>query len=1171
MAINDSQVALSEPAREHAVYTYYNPTDIIQDFFPLYTEVPETKLPPADYLPKACSDTTLTALAQLATVQLKAARSIVSLIDSSHQYILTEATPSLSLEPGPHPKGSETLWLGAMIIPRAYGLCQRTLELPYNLDPPASIIVNDLHEDAGFDSNCLAANAPRSRFYASIPLRTDEGLVIGAVSILDEEPRNGLSPESLRTFHDITQMIFSYLKTCKLRADQNRSDKMIRGLTSFMSRGAPENVASKNSQQQIVKGNAHSGDQAGRAIGNTNGHSYPQKSQGITASSVPAIRSKSVRRLTLQGATNNAEPPQDQNSGSSGEESKKAKTNKLREKMLPDNAKSMFSKAAETIRINCNYLGVVIFDSTLSTFQSQVSAPSEHDKGADKGAGPECHILGYSSNDTSHEPRIAESDLHALSAMHPTGRIYSISRTGEVSSEEQDLHAHPPFTYSGYKNSQPRGQRSGERMEAEVIRSLAPNARSLVFFPLYDFRRGRWFAGAFCWIGEYDRVLSPELDLLYLRAFGNTMMTELSRLDAVSGEQAKTTFISSISHELRSPLHGILGGVEFLQDTEIDDFQTSMVNSIDVCGRTLLNTINHVMDFAKINHFATEKTKTDGQKDRSTSSQRLRNRPTDMSSLTSIVDLSVTIEETVEAVFLGESYRVTHPKTTDLDSNIKSMDSPGLFAAARKTLHVILDLPKRDNWQYSTQPGSWKRILMNLTGNALKYTETGFVRVSIDFENDEDDYLQSIVMTVQDSGIGISAEFLQSRLFKPFSQENSFATGTGLGLSIVRQIVDSMGGSIDLRSQQGVGTEVKVTLPAPDAVDFPPGSRVEKLASTLAHTRQKRICIFNRELSAEELKEDTTSGDYSKVTESLAATLTNWLEMDVSVATELSGDPADIFLCTEPSFGLIAALRKKHPRGNVPIVLLMAIDTMEAATLRADARVNSKESVVEIITQPCGPYKLAEVLARGLKRNLLIAAEPSISTAEAANATSGADKISASVLRTEDPIEKVVSAPLSVLVETPAAKSPIRDSSLVQVNEVHTDENHILIVDDNAVNIRLLVAFMRKNKFKYAEALNGLEALNTYKAANGAFNTILMDLSMPIMDGTTSSREIRKYEREKGLKPTTIIALTGLASATARIEALANGIDHYMTKPVKLKKLLAYLQGVTGDPNVDAS
>jgi CheY-like chemotaxis protein len=72
---------------------------------------------------------------------------------------------------------------------------------------------------------------------------------------------------------------------------------------------------------------------------------------------------------------------------------------------------------------------------------------------------------------------------------------------------------------------------------------------------------------------------------------------------------------------------------------------------------------------------------------------------------------------------------------------------------------------------------------------------------------------------------------------------------------------------------------------------------------------------------------------------------------------------------------------------------------------------------------------------------------------------------------------------------------------------------------------------------------------------------------MPIMDGTTSSRRIRTYEQEKGLKSSTIIALTGLASATARIEALANGIDHFMTKPVKLRNLLLYLQGITDDPN----
>jgi hypothetical protein len=168
----------------------------------------------------------------------------VSLIDNSHQYILAEATPTLSLGPPgeSRPNGAETLWLGAMVIPRTYGLCQRALQLPFNPSNPRNhvpaVIVNDLLQDSGFDSGCIAAKAPKSRFYASVPLRTDEGACIGALSILDSETRDGLDPESLAVFQDIANMIMSYLKSCKLRSDQTMGDQMIRGLTTFMT-GAP--------------------------------------------------------------------------------------------------------------------------------------------------------------------------------------------------------------------------------------------------------------------------------------------------------------------------------------------------------------------------------------------------------------------------------------------------------------------------------------------------------------------------------------------------------------------------------------------------------------------------------------------------------------------------------------------------------------------------------------------------------------------------------------------------------------------------------------------------------------------------------------------------------------------------------------------------------------------
>jgi hypothetical protein len=179
-------------------------------------------------------------LAQLATIRLNAARALVSLIDHSHQYILAEATPTLSLGPaGEHrPHGVETLWLGAMVIPRTYGLCQRALQLPFNPKNPRNhvpaVVVNDLLLDNDFDSRCIAAKAPKSRFYASVPLRTDEGACIGALSILDGEPRDGMDAESLTVFQDIANMIMSYLKSSKLRADQTKGDQMLRGLTSFM-------------------------------------------------------------------------------------------------------------------------------------------------------------------------------------------------------------------------------------------------------------------------------------------------------------------------------------------------------------------------------------------------------------------------------------------------------------------------------------------------------------------------------------------------------------------------------------------------------------------------------------------------------------------------------------------------------------------------------------------------------------------------------------------------------------------------------------------------------------------------------------------------------------------------------------------------------------------------
>jgi len=133
---------------------------------------------------------------------------------------------------------------------------------------------------------------------------------------------------------------------------------------------------------------------------------------------------------------------------------------------------------------------------------------------------------------------------------------------------------------------------------------------------------------------------------------------------------------------------------------------------------------------------------------------------------------------------------------------------------------------------------------------------------------------------------------------------------------------------------------------------------------------------------------------------------------------------------------------------------------------------------------------------------------------------------------------------------------------------------HVLLVDDNKINRQLLVMFMKKSKFSYAEAENGQEALDLYKSSClpgpltattslRRFDFVLMDISMPVMDGMESTKRIREFEKENGLQRTNVIALTGLASAQAREEAEGVGVDVFLPKPVKFKELGGLLAATT--------
>jgi hypothetical protein len=273
---------------------------------------------------------------------------------------------------------------------------------------------------------------------------------------------------------------------------------------------------------------------------------------------------------------------------------------------------------------------------------------------------------------------------------------------------------------------------------------------------------------------------------------------------------------------------------------------------------------------------------------------------------------------------------------------------------------------------------------MNVFGNALKYTESGHVQVSLRASDGSKatGAPTTVTLTITDSGIGMSPQFLANKAFQPFSQENSvcltthalilrlrltqyvqlqFAAGTGLGLSIVRQIIENNGGKIEVNSEPSIGTKltVKLALTKPEIPINAPLSvhptRRSQFLSYVSRLQGRNVCILQRRFDLQSTDSDLRPivEGLVRFTNVLSTTLQKHLKMNVIRTTEWRGHDADIFIVPELSFDYLASIRRSRVNGErAPVTIFVAMDAMEAATLRSDARVRKKESVVEIMTQP---------------------------------------------------------------------------------------------------------------------------------------------------------------------------------------------------------------------------
>ncbi|KAL7776876.1 hypothetical protein CFE70_007296 [Pyrenophora teres f. teres 0-1] len=1092
------------------------------------------------HVPRLSVDSTLTALCQLTAIRMGAQRAMISLIDDERQHILAEATCDVSLRPEAPGDASSTLWLGNVSIPRSLGLCEKILD--FNLKNDRILIIGDLATDGNSCVREDVKNNSSMRFYASVALVSPSGATVGALCLFDDKPRDGLSKAQVILFKDLASTVVDYLNTYTVKDQYGRGERFTRGLVSF-AEGASALIPFERGHRRESSAAPQTPDLSSETSGEAFSPEGTRDAKDLHGPN-QTIRSRSP----MAPKPNRARAARHRSIQS------------LQDSILPNDSKSMFSRAANVMMASSDLDGVLILDASVAangdprqTNGSGTEPPSESyqsrsssDEGSSNNTEDSSHVQSSSSSkicqllgvatqghdDTTDYGTMLESDLARLFREYPHGKVFTYTSEGlSLSSTEESSsspsvpeHLEPP-THSNRKT------KVRPKSGSAAIQAMFPKARSVAFIPFWDFERSRWFAGCLCWSNDAYRLLSASVDLAYFKIFSNSIMRELSRLDAVASNQV------------------------------------SMLNSLHACGTTLLDTINHVMDYAKIT-----------ETNKGISSKRLKNANTIRLSSKPVksrkrrdasFDLGIATEEVVEAIFSGSSYIPVASKL--MDGPLSPTEEEFLSLPKRKARFIILDVAHEDDWVFSYPIGSWRRIVMNLFGNAVKYTETGFVHITLRSSSivENSDAPTLITLTITDTGLGMSPEFLANRAFQPFSQENPHSPGTGLGLSIVRQILDISGGKIEVSSDPLVGSKVtvKLALNKRETINALTTERAQFL-SFLPRLKGRKICILRKKMPnpSPDTNIPRTEEGLIRFTNALVDTLEHHLKMEVVKSAEWEGHDADLVICPELSFDYLATIRRHRGQGQkAPVTIFIGMDALEAATLRSDVRVTSRESVVEIITQPCGPYKLAFVLNRCLDRfdhpeeNLQRAMSPN-SFPQLVNYDNPPPRSlcssPASTQGTNGPSEST--SPGVIVKVTPASSAA--QSSAVSQHEDDPVVSSTLIVDDNMLNRRLLVAFMRKNKLPYQEASNGLEAVEKYKDEPCRFDTILMDMSMPVLDGMSATRAIREHERINDMSRCCIIALTGLASSSAKLEAWSSGIDHFLTKPVNYKELREILR-----------
>jgi signal transduction histidine kinase/DNA-binding response OmpR family regulator/streptogramin lyase len=554
---------------------------------------------------------------------------------------------------------------------------------------------------------------------------------------------------------------------------------------------------------------------------------------------------------------------------------------------------------------------------------------------------------------------------------------------------------------------------------------------------------------------ELETIITENTKLLHQLQEANRHLVEArkeaeqEREAAENANLTKSQFLARMSHEIRTPMNGVIGFIEMLMDTKLSEEQADYVKSVHISGQVLLALIDDILDFSKI-----------------------------------------------EAGQLSLDQ-------VDFDPEVTAFDVCDLIRprVGNKPVEVICHIDQHVPAHVTSDPGRFRQVLVNLMGNAAKFTETGEIQLSLEVEQEAGKEL-TLHTTVRDTGIGIPKDKLGS-IFEIFQQADGSITrqfgGSGLGLAICKQISHLMEGDVWVESQEGKGSTFHFTARVKKSQGKPPPRRVHQ-----SLTGKKILAIDD---NRNNLKVLTLMLQQAGIRVTALTSGKTAAAMIREAAA--SGEPyhlciLDILMPDMDGYEVAKQVRQlTTPLCDIPLL------AFSSSTLKR-AKYFKEGGFDAFLPKPCQRQKILDMIERLLNRERV------------QNGTEKGDSI--------------------------ITQYTLSDEAKHSVN--------ILLVEDNALNQKLARYMLTRAGYLLELAVNGKEAVEKFTAQPDRYDMIFMDVQMPEMNGLEATRAIR----EKGFKDVPIIAMTAQSLKGDREKCLEAGMNDYVSKPIKRESVFQMVQ-----------